>query len=121
MNNGKNINKNKRINIKIIIISIVIVLAIILVCLYKFNYPFRQAVNNLITLKANTNANVPMINIDKNNINAIFGYDEYFAILKQNIITGYTKEQAEFENMVSVTNPIYETQGKYLVIAENRC
>lgn len=110
--------KRKKKNIKLVIIILVITLAVIFFCLYNFNYQFRQNVNSIITLKANTSDGVPMINIDQNSMNAIFGYSEYFSILKQNTITGYIGQQEEFANSVNITNPIYSAQGKYLLIAE---
>ena len=112
------IQNGKKINIKLIVVLSIIILLIVFFCLYKFNYGFRQTVNGLITLQTNTNENVPMINIDQNTTNAILGYDEYFAILKQNNITGYINEKAEFQNSVPITNPIYAVEGKYLLIAE---
>ena len=112
------IQNGKKINIKLIVVLSIIILLIVFFCLYKFNYGFRQTVNGLITLQTNTNENVPMINIDQNTTNAILGYDEYLAILKQNNITGYINEKPEFENSVPITNPIYAVEGKYLLIAE---
>ncbi len=118
MGNTQKINNKRKINVKLIIVIAIVVLSIIIFCLYQFNYHFRQTVNNLITIKSNTNQSVPMINIDQNSMNAIVGYDEYFAILKQNLLTGYTSEQEEFKNTVNATNPIYATEGKYLIIAQ---
>lgn len=112
------IQNGRKINIKLIVVLSIIILLIVFFCLYKFNYSFRQTVNGLITLQTNTNENVLMINIDQNTTNAILGYDEYFAILKQNNITGYINEKLEFENSVPITNPIYAVEGKYLLIAE---
>ena len=112
------IQNGRKINIKLIIIITIIVFLIAFFGLYKFNYSFRQGVNNLIPLRANTDENALMINIDQNAINAILGYAEYFAILKQNTITGYISQEPEFTNNVSITNPVYSAEGKYLLIAE---
>lgn len=114
---GKTQN-DRKISIKLIVVLSIIVLIVVFFCLYNFNYSFRQSVNNMLPLQTNTDENAPMINIDQNAINVILGYDEYFAILKQNTITGYINQEPEFTNNVSITNPIYATKGKYLLIAE---
>lgn len=110
--------KNNKKKIMIIVALVLVALIITFFCLYNFNYSFKQTVNNMITLKSKTNENVPMINIDQNNMNAIIAYDEYFAILKQNTLIGYTNAQEEFSVTVNVTNPVYYTEGKYLIIAQ---
>ena len=69
--------KNNKKKIMIIVALVLVALIITFFCLYNFNYSFKQTVNNMITLKSNTNENVPMINIDQNNMNAIIAYDEY--------------------------------------------
>ena len=53
------------------------------------------------------------------NINGIVGYDKFVGILNQNKISAYTtKEKAEYETSVKITNMITSEAGRYLAIAQ---
>lgn len=115
-------NKTKKFkfNLKTIIILSIIIGVIIVFLLYKFNYKFRTAVNNILTLKPSINISLTTLDIAQEDVKLSIGYDKYLAILNQNILTGYNNSNTEeFKNTLNISSPIYYANGKYIVIAES--
>ncbi|MBE5822108.1 MAG: hypothetical protein E7311_05960 [Clostridiales bacterium] len=108
-----------KMNKKKIIIMVVILIVILFFTLYKFCYPFRQLVNNICSITPSINLNLTTLYVDNESINGIVGYDKYFSILSQNKLSTYTtKEKADFETNVKITNMISSQSGSYLAIAQ---
>lgn len=109
-----------KMNKKKIIILVIITIVILFLTLYKFCYPFRQLVNNICSITPSINLNLTTIYVDNESINGIVGYDKYFSVLSQNkLLTYTTKEKADFETNVKITDMISSNAGRYLAIAQN--
>ena len=67
-----------------------------------------------------TEENVPIIEIDYNSNTNIFTYGKYICVLAENTLNEYSSSgKKEKEVKIEINNPIYDVNGKYLVIAEN--
>lgn len=109
-----------KMNKKKIIILLVVLIVILFLTLYKFCYPFRQLVNNICSITPSINLNLTTIYVDNESINGIIGYDKFFSILSQNKLSTYTtKEKADFETNIKITDMISANAGRYLAVAQN--
>ncbi len=113
----KKINKNKLI----ITISIIVILLIIIILgiIYCFNKNFRNVLDIYLFRKNISGENAATIDIDYDaNVN-IIGYSKYINILSENKLKQYSSSgKLENELEVKINNPIYNSNGKYLLIGE---
>ena len=113
----KKINKRKVI-ISIIILIIIIILVII-ASLYVTNTDTRNLIDTNIFRKNITNENTTFIEIKSENNPHIYAYDKYVVLLEKNTLTTYTSSGKEEANIkVEVSNPIFASNDKSLIIAE---
>ena len=73
-------------------------------------YVFRKSI---------TENNLDYIEIDTENSPNIFAYDKYIVTLEKNTLTQYSqsgKKEGSLE--IQVSDPIFDAEGKYLVVAE---
>lgn len=113
---GKMPLKNKILTVLAIIIIVVIV---IIITEYIFNEKAREWINIYILKKEITEDDVATIQIDADKVQHIYAYDKYIAILsngKLEIYNNYAYKVSDIE--IQISNPIFETKGMYLVIAE---
>lgn len=114
---GKMSLKNKIL----IIIAILIVIAGISVgVVYAVNEEARNWININILRKEITEEDVATIQLDVDKTQYIYAYDKYITILcngKLEMYNGYGSKDYELD--VNVSNPIFDTSGSYLLIAEN--
>ncbi len=113
----KKINKKK--------LAIIIAIAVILVILvaisitYTANKSFRNFMDKYIFQKDITNQNVPIIEIDYNSNTNVIPYGRYICILAENNLEQYNASgKKEQEVKIEINAPIYDVNGRYLVIGE---
>lgn len=116
--------KDRKFNKKKLALLIVIIMLIILVItsavIYNSNKNFRDFMDKHIFRKDVTEENVPIIEIDYNSNTNIFTYGKYICVLAENTLNEYSSSgKKEKEVKIEINNPIYDVNGKYLVIAEN--
>ena len=115
--------ENKTLNKKKVIFSIIILIIIIVLVivssLYITNTSFRETMDKYVFRKSITENNLDYIEIDTENSPNIFAYDKYIVTLEKNTLTQYSqsgKKEGSLE--IQVSDPIFDAEGKYLVVAE---
>lgn len=113
----KKLNKKKlAIIITVIVIAIILLVTAIV---YTYNEPFRDFMDKYVLRKNITDENVPIIEIDYDSNTNVIPYGKYICILAENNLQLYNSSgKKEQEVKVEINNPIYNTNGKYLVIGE---
>lgn len=116
--------KDRKLNKKkIYIIIAVIILAIIITTvavIYNSNKNFRNFMDKYIFRKDVTEENVPIIEVDYNSNTNVFSYGKYICVLAENTLNKYNSSgKKEKEVKVEINNPIYDEEGRYLVIGED--
>ena len=116
-------NKKKKIDKKklviIIAITILILTFIIIAALYAANKNFRNFMDKHILRKDITNENVAVIDIDYDSNTNIIPYGRYICILAENNLEQYNSSgKKEQEVKIEINNPVYDVNGRYLVIGE---
>ena len=116
-------SENKTLNKKKVIFSIIILIIIIVLVivssLYITNTSFRETMDKYVFRKSITQNNLDYIEIDTENSPNIFAYDKYIVTLEKNTLTQYSqsgKKEGSLE--IQVSDPIFDAEGKYLVVAE---
>lgn len=116
-------SENKTLNKKKVIFSIIILIIIIVLVivssLYITNISFRETMDKYVFRKSITENNLDYIEIDTENSPNIFAYDKYIVTLEKNTLTQYSqsgKKEGSLE--IQVSDPIFDAEGKYLVVAE---
>ena len=113
----KKLNKKKLIIA--IIVGMIALAIIIIISLYVFNRGFREVFDKYVLMKNVSENNLTSIQIDESEKNYIYSYDKYIAILKNNTITHYNSSgKQEGELLVEITNPIVDSNNRFLLIAE---
>ena len=113
---GKMSFKNKLL-ITLAVICVISGISIIIV--YNTNEQVREWIDVNILKKEITEEDIATINLEVDNNQYIFAYDRYIAILcngKLSIYNSYGNKETEFT--IGISNPIYEANNNYLVIAE---
>lgn len=114
------INKiNKKKLTVLIIISILILTAIILFCVYMGNKTFRDFMDKYVLMKNVTENNLNSITLEEPENIQVYAYDKYISVFSQNKLVGYNSNgKKEYELSVEITNPIIDTNNRFLLIAE---
>lgn len=103
------------------VILLIIIVAVTLVMLYACNEEFRIWTDMYIFKKNIENTDVTRIEIDSSKNPQIFAYDKYITILEKNILSTYNANGSKLNELeININTPIYNANGKYLCIAENR-
>lgn len=118
-----NLDKEKKLNKKKVIVlmtvSTVIVISIIFLIIYMCNAKFRSWADMHILMKNVTEGTLSSIDIDIDEDVSVYAYDQYVALLNNNKLDIYNssgKKSQELE--VNVSNPLFKSNGKYLIVAE---
>ncbi len=118
-----NLDKEKNLNKKKVIVlmtvSTVIVISIIFLIMYMCNAKFRSWADVHILMKNVTEGSLSSIDIDIDEDVSVYAYDQYVALLNNNKLDIYNssgKKSQELE--VNVSNPLFKSNGKYLIVAE---
>lgn len=114
------INKiNKKKLTVLIIISVLILTAIILFCVYMGNKTFRDFMDKYVLMKNVTENNLNSITLEEPENIQVYAYDKYISVFSQNKLVGYNSNgKKEYELSVEITNPIIDTNNRFLLIAE---
>lgn len=113
----KKINK-KKLTV-LITISVLILTAIILFCVYMGNKTFRDFMDKYVLMKNVTENNLNSITLEEPENIQVYAYDKYISVFSQNKLVGYNSNgKKEYELSVEITNPIIDTNNRFLLIAE---
>lgn len=116
-NNKKKVNRRKLAII--IVIAILIVIIAIGIIIYTSNREFRNFMDKYVLRKDITDENVAVIDIDYDSNTNIIPYGRYICILAENNLEQYNSSgKKEQEVKIEINNPIYDVNGRYLVIGE---
>ena len=117
----ENIKKEKRVNKTKIAISIIlfilIIASIIMFILYCKNWDFRKWADiNVLRIEQ---GNTISIEFKGENSSNVYAFDKYIVTLENKVLKIYnTLGTEEASITTNVNNPIFDTAGKYLVLAE---
>ena len=104
--------------ILIIGVLICIIIAGFLVYLYNTNARVRNFLDFYVLRKEVAYENLPSISIDSDKNQYVYTFDKYIIIGNKYGIKGYVKDKQEFDLDIKINNPIMNSMGKYLIIAE---
>ena len=118
MNDNKKEEANKS-GIKSAIIVIILLAAVFIVARYATDESFRSYIDINFLRKEVSESTLTTIEIDPDSNPTVFAYDKYVSVLSKNTLTSYTSSGKAFSELnVNISIPLYETNGKYLVLAE---
>lgn len=110
---------NKRKIITFVIIGIVLVLFVVVGTLYEKNEKTRNFLDKYVFFKEKHENNLPYIAINGGEDLNVFAFKGNILILKDNILTIYNQNGNEEGTLdIEISNPIFESNGDYLCIAE---
>ncbi len=109
---------------KLIIVgsAVLIMAVIVVVALYISNEQVRVFIDRNILRKEVLENDVVKIELNAQQTNAsIHAYYKYVTILNKNVLTTYNATgRKEYEHEIPISNPIYASNNRFLVIAENK-
>ena len=115
----------QKLNKKRVVISVIIVMAIIttitITIIYVRNKDFREWFDTAILRKEVNQDQLATIEIKEEEISQIQAFNQYIGVLSKNEFKIYNNSGKEEKKLpVEISNPIFNSQGRYLVIAENK-
>lgn len=111
--------KKKKIYIMIAVFIVAIIITTMAI-IYNANKNFRNFMDKYIFRKDVTEENVPVVELEYSSNTNIFSYGKYICVLAENNLNKYNSSgKKEKEVKIEINNPIYDVEGKYLVIGEN--
>lgn len=113
-------SEKRRLSKKWIVLgSILVIVSLGLVCFYFTNEEFEANVDEYIFHKNKVSEDLISIPLDASKDPKVIAYNGNLAVLSENTLKGYNTVGNEIGNVsLKVNNPIYETDGKYLIIGE---
>lgn len=118
-----NQEKARQLNTKKLILTIIIgiiaIIIITLICIYMGNRNFRDFIDKYVLMKNVTENNLNSITLDEPENIQVYAYDKYISIFSQNKLVGYNSSgKKEYELSVEMSDPIIDTNNRFLLIAE---
>ena len=117
--------KEKKVNKKKVIItimvSIIIVFLIIISAIYINNKNVRTWIDKNIFRKEVIQNNLPTIELNESDTQNVYAFNKYIGVLSKNQFAIYDnsgKKQDELN--IEITKPIFNSNGRHLVIAEEK-
>lgn len=115
----------EKINTKMILITILIILLLITIItgivIYTNNKEIREWIDKNIFRKEILQDNVSTIELKESESSNICAYSKYIAVLNKNKIDIYgTTGNKEQTLEVEISNPIFDSANRFLVMAENK-
>lgn len=109
----------KSSKIKVIILSIILVMFILIIARYMTNEEFRNFIDIKVLGKQVSENNLEFIEINSEDNPSYFAYDKYIGIIAKNKLSIYN-DKGNIENSfeISISNPIINTNEKFVIIAE---
>lgn len=118
MKEEKNI-KPKKSTLKLLILFIIAIFIVFCVAKYITDDDFRYKIDTDLFKKEVSEENLKNIEIDSDDNPSVFAYDKYISVLSKNTLTEYTSDGNVAAKLdVSISIPLVETTGKYMVMAE---
>ena len=110
---------NKKKIIKLIIVIIIFLILIVIGTLYENNDDVRNFFDKYIFFKEKTENNLPKISIGSTEGLNSYAYQGTLLTLRNNLLTAYNYNgNEEYTLDIQISNPIFESKGDYLCIAE---
>lgn len=110
---------NKKKIIKLIIVIIIFLILITIGTLYENNDHVRNFFDKYIFFKEKTENNLPKISIGSTEGLNSYAYKGTLLTLRNNLLTAYNYNgNEEYTLDIQISNPIFESKGDYLCIAE---
>lgn len=115
----------EKINTKMILITILIILLLVTIItgivIYTNNKEIREWIDKNIFRKEILQDNVSTIELKESESSNICAYSKYIAVLNKNKIDIYgTTGNKEQTLEVEISNPIFDSANRFLVMAENK-
>ena len=105
--------------LKIVLATIITVILIYVISMYISNEKFRNYVDENILKKQVTEDMLQTIELKSDDSPTVFAYDSYIAVLSNGILDIYNSNANSVQELtINISVPIIETNGKYLVVAE---
>ena len=115
-NKTKKTNNNK---IKIIVTAVIAAIIVLMIILYSTVTPVRKFFDKYIFRKIVSEEKLVSIQLDYDSNVNIIGYNKYICVLAENKLKQYQSSgNLANEIKLEVSNPIYNVNNRYLVIAE---
>jgi len=115
-----NTSKKKKWILLISVISVLILVATV-VTVYFNNTEFKNFTDRYILKRTVFENNLNKIELEPETNKTIFAYDKEIAVLQKNELTRYNGSGKECGKVkVEITNPIYDTKNKFLILAEKQ-
>lgn len=112
---------NKKRLIKIVGIIAIIVLIISMIILYFKNAKVREFFDVYIFRKEVYENNLDTIHLTEEDNNHVYAFDRNIVVLKNNVLDIYNSSAKKEHSLnVEIANPIFDSNNKYLVVAENK-
>ena len=103
------------------VVSMVLIISIVILLVYVFNRNFRNFMDTYVLMKNVIEDSVASISLDESENNYVFAYDKYICVFNQNTLTAYNASgKKEYELKVEISNPIIDTNNRFLLIAEKQ-
>lgn len=120
LNLNENVKKLNKKKILIVVIIITIVIAIISISLsYIFNRDVREWFDYKVFRKEISQDDVNTIELKTDSNSNVFAYSRYIGVLSKKQLNLYNSiGNSEISLEVDITNPIYDSNGRYLLVAE---
>ena len=117
--NPKKVNKKKIITS--IIIAIIIILIAVITIIYQTNKQVRNWIDKNIFRKEVMQDKVATIELKEDQHSNIYAFNKYIGVLNKNQFTIYGNTGSEEKNLeIQISNPIFNSEGRYLAIAEKK-
>lgn len=101
------------------VIGVVIIILIIIAGLYVTNVSVRDFMDLYILRKSVTESSLNYIELDPENIPYMHAFNNSVVTLEKNTLTKYNSSgKKDVELKVEVNEPLFESSGSYLIIAE---
>lgn len=112
---------DKRKIIITIIISILVIAIIAVIVTYIYNKEARMWIDKNVLRKEISQNNLPIIELDEGKSSEIYAYSKYISVLRDNTLEIYDGNgRKDGELQVEITKPIFNSNGRHLVIAEEK-
>lgn len=115
----KKVNKKK---VLITIIAIILILFLVIIsAIYINNKSVRVWIDKNIFRKEVIQNNLPTIELNESDTQSVYAFNKYIGVLCKNQFTIYDNSGNKQEDLnIEITNPIFKSNGRHLVIAEEK-
>lgn len=102
-------------------IALLVIASIVIVAFYISNEQVRVFIDRNILRKEVLENDVVKIELNMQQNSSVYAYYKYVTTLSKNTLTTYSATgKKEYEHEIPISNPIYASNNRFLVIAENK-